>query len=277
MDLRPTAAADLPALHRVFGAAVGELYGRHGFASPAMPLAVFEALQRHVIATGTSVVALDGDAPVAFASAWSRGDDWFLSSLFVAPASQGRGVGKSLLDAVWGDGFARRRTITDAIQPVSNALYGARGLLPAVPVLELAGAPARRTTTTSLERGEGDPAAIDAAAYGFDRARDHELWGSVAPATLWHRGGRPVAYSYRQGTTIGPVAGTDPDAAAAALAAELAAAQEPVRVRIPGSARRLVAVALQHGLRLSPTPGLLLLSDGARPPDALAIAGYTLF
>jgi len=31
------------------------------------------------------------------------------------------------------------------------------------------------------------------------------------------------------------------------------------------------------GLRLSPTPGLLLLSDGVPPPTSLAIGSYTLF
>lgn len=276
MDLRPTAAGDLPALHEVFVDAVGELHRRHGFAAPGAPLPIFELLQAHVMATGASMVAVDGDRPVAFGSAWWRGDDWFLASLFVAPGAQGRGLGTALLEAVWGDGFARRRTITDAFQPVSNALYAGRGLVPAVPVLDFAGAPVGAEPGT-LEAGEGDPAPIDALAYGFDRAPDHELWSGAAPRTVWHRKGRPVAYSYRLGAAIGPVAGIDAAAAAAALAAELARAREPVRVRIPGSARRLVEVALRHGLRLSPTPGLLLLSEQARPPDALALAGYTLY
>ncbi len=48
-------------------------------------------------------------------------------------------------------------------------------------------------------------------------------------------------------------------------------------MRIPGSARALVEVALRAGLRLGPVPGLLLLSEGLLPPDALAIAGYMLF
>jgi hypothetical protein len=48
-------------------------------------------------------------------------------------------------------------------------------------------------------------------------------------------------------------------------------------VRLPGSARALVEVALGAGLRLDPVPGLLLLSAGAEPPTALALSGYTLF
>jgi len=75
----------------------------------------------------------------------------------------------------------------------------------------------------------------------------------------------------------GPVAGIDAQAAADALDGELSSAGEPVTVRIPGSSRLLLEVALRRGLRLSPTPGLLLLSDDLEAPTALAIAGYTLF
>jgi hypothetical protein len=48
-------------------------------------------------------------------------------------------------------------------------------------------------------------------------------------------------------------------------------------VRVPGSSRRLVEVAIAAGLSLEPAPGLLLLSEGVRPPDALAIGSYTLY
>jgi hypothetical protein len=50
-----------------------------------------------------------------------------------------------------------------------------------------------------------------------------------------------------------------------------------VRVRIPGSARELVEVALRARLRLGEVPGLVLLSPGVEPPIALAPSGYMLF
>jgi len=50
-----------------------------------------------------------------------------------------------------------------------------------------------------------------------------------------------------------------------------------VRVRVPGSARALVDVALAAGLRLGPVPGLLLLSERLEPPTALAPSGYALY
>jgi GNAT superfamily N-acetyltransferase len=138
--LRPTTPADLPALHRLFLEAIAAVYRPHGFEPPSQPLEVFSAQQTHILNRDPDLcrVAGDGDGALGFASAWVRGDDWFLASLFVAPAAQRGGVGAALLDAVWGGDHARRRTITDAIQPVSNALYGRRGLIPATPLLTFA-------------------------------------------------------------------------------------------------------------------------------------------
>jgi GNAT superfamily N-acetyltransferase len=270
VELRPTTVADLPALHALFLASLGGVFRSHGFEPPSPTLEVFAAQQGQVLATGTCFVAEEHDGrPAGYVSAWARGDDWFLGSLFIAPKAQGRGVGSALLDAAWGD-HPRRRTITDAIQPISNALYGRRGLLPATPVLTFTGRP---RTDAVVEPGDASLAAVDTVAYGFDRSVDHAYWARFGRRTTW-----PGAYSYVfPGGAIGPVGGLGPQAAAAALQSELARADEAVTVRIPGSSRALLEVALRAKLRLAPVPGLLLLSDGLQPPDALAIASYTLF
>ncbi|MFL5927507.1 MAG: GNAT family N-acetyltransferase [Gaiellaceae bacterium] len=271
MDLRPAADGDLPVLHRIFIAAVRSVFEPHRFAPPAPRFDVFASLQRHIARTGSSVVAVGGGAVLGFASVWRRDRDWFLASLFVDPAVHARGVGGALVDSVWGDADARR-TITDAIQPVSNGLYGRRGLVPATPVLGFVGRP-RRAGTAPPPPEPADVAAIDAAAYGFDRALDHDYWSHHARRTTW-----ADAYSYAfPGGDIGPVAGLDAAAAARALAGELALAEGDVRLRIPGSSRALVEVALAAGLQPTPVPGLLLLSDGVAPPTSLAIAGYALY
>jgi GNAT superfamily N-acetyltransferase len=281
VELRATAADDLPDLHEVFLDAIAGVYRPHGFEPPAPPLEVFTAQQEHLLRHDAErcAVLVEHGRPVAFASAWIRGGDWFLASLFVSPSLQRHGAGRALLDAVWGTGTLGRRTLTDAIQPVSNALYARRGLVPAAPVLSFGGRPAGGKA--SLQPGEAsvaELAAIDAHAYGFDRAIDHRFWEQAGRRTTWCRDGRAVAYSYRfPGGAVGPVAGLDPAAAAGALSGELARADGEVRVRVPGTARGLVGCALDAGLRLSPTPGLLLLSDGVHPPDALAIGSYTLY
>lgn len=270
VDLRPTTADDLPALHELFTAALGGVFEPHGFEVPAPQLEVFANQQQHLIATGTSVVAEADGRALGFASAWQRGEDWFLASLFVEETAQGSGVGSALLAAVWG-ASRRRRTITDAIQPVSNGLYGRHGLIPATPVLRFSGIP--QSDGRDLDLEPADLAAIDAAAYGFDRAVDHAYWEQHGRRTTWRD-----AYAYAfPGGDIGPVAGLDAAAAARALAAELARADGAVRLRIPGSSRALVEVALAAGLRLDPVPGLLLLSETAPPPTALALAGFVLF
>ncbi len=269
MELRPTTDADLAATHETFVEAIGSVFGPHGFEAPAPPLEVFADLQRHVAATGLSYVAEHDERIVGFGSSWTRGDDWFLASLFVRPEAQGSGVGPALLDAVWGSA-SRRRTMTDSIQPVSNAVYGRRGLIPVTPVLTFTGLP---RLDAELDEADADIAALDAAAYGFDRAVDHRFWAGIARRTTWGD-----AYSYAfPGGDIGPVAGATPGAAARALAAELARAGGPVRVRIPGSARGLVATALRAGLRLGDVPGFLLLSGEVEAPTALAPSGYLLY
>jgi len=103
-------------------------------------------------------------------------------------------------------------------------------------------------------------------------------WATRARGTLWHRGGEPAAYSYAaDGGGIGPIAGMDAGAAADALRAELAHGDgRPVDVVVPGSARELVAAALEGGLRFYAPPGLLVVSPGVDLPRALAISGYWL-
>ncbi len=270
MELRPTTDGDLPALHAIFLDAIGSVFLPHGFEPPAPSLETFSNLQGHILRTGTSVVAETDGRVLGYGSSWARGEDWFLASLFVDPAAHGRGLGSALLDAVWTPA-SRRRTMTDAIQPISNALYGGRGLVPATPLLTFQGRP--QIDEPLLERGAADLGRIDELAYGFDREVDHLHWSRHARRTEWRDA---YSYAFPDGE-IGPVAGETPAAAAAALAGELAAAAGKVRVRIPGSARLLVEVALAARLRLAPVPGLLLLSRGVEPPAALAPSSYALY
>jgi GNAT superfamily N-acetyltransferase len=219
---------------------------------------------------------------VGFSAALVRGDAWFLSALFVSPEYQGRRIGRELLDRAWMGEYRRRTTITDSIQPVSTTLYARRGLIPTTPILSLSGSP-RCDPPADLEAVPTEPDALttlDRAAYGFGRGADHRFWREhAAEANLWLIAGQPIAYSYvdDQGL-IGPLAGRDGEAAALALQAELARREsQHAAIDVPGTARRLVATALGSGLRATRPPGLLLLSEGAESPQALAISGYWLF
>jgi len=280
MDFRPATAEDFEAEFRVLDAAEGGLRKRHGFPWRPPPLDAFSAAHAYLLRTdpGRSWVAEEDGEVVGYAAAWERDGHWFLCDLFVHPAGQAGGIGTRLLDLTWGDGPERRMTLADAIQPVSNGMYARRGLVPATPMLELGGTP--RVDSGVLEPAAPEPgalAAVDAVAYGFDRTGDHVHWSTVRPATVWLRDSEPVAYSYSTPSgRIGPVAGVDPPAAAAALRSELARADGEVSLDAPGSARDVVEAALAAGLRFTGPPGLLLLSRGLEPPRALVISGYWL-
>jgi GNAT superfamily N-acetyltransferase len=281
VELRPATEADLAAEEAVFRAAIGEVYERHNLAAPTPPPEAFRSHHRHLLRHDAERcwVAEEGGRVVGYSAALARGDAWHLASLFILPEHQGAGLGKRLLDAAWGEGYRNRRVLTDAIQPVSNGLYAKRGLIPVAPNLHLGGT--GKADAPELEATEPDPAvlaSLDLAGYGFDRAVDHAYWQELGRCTVWLRGGEPCAYSYAYPwETIGPVAGVDGNAAADAFRAEVARADGPVSLVVPGSSRELVAAALDAGLRFTRPPGLLLLGAGVEPPRALAISGYSLF
>ena len=301
MEIRPTTPADLQAQHEVFREAIGEVFRRHSFDPPDPPLEAFVAQQGHLLEHDGErcFVAEEDGRIVGFSAAMARGDTWYLSSLFVAPDHQATGLGQRLLERSWGDSYARRLTMTDSIQPVSNGLYARRGLIPTTPVLNLAGRPSNtvlqgydphgsgalgssNTVLQGLEPSEPSAealAALDLAGYGFPRAIDHAYWSRHARATLWLRDGEPVAYSYAWANgRIGPLAALDGAAGAGALRGELARRPgEPSVVAVPGTSAELVGEALAAGLRITGPPALLLLSQPANPPRALAISGYSLF
>jgi hypothetical protein len=169
-------------------------------------------------------------------------------------------------------------TITDAIQPISNAIYARLGLIPSTPILVMGGtARVPLSELTSRSPSAAELATLDQAAYGFDRARDHAFWASQARATLWLRDGDPIAYSYvADGGWLGPLAGQDEICAADALRAELS--RHPnVTLEIPGSCGALVEAAFDAGLKIVNPPGLLLHSRPVKLPTALVISGYWFF
>lgn len=285
IEFRRASEADLAGEFAAFVAAIEELRTRRGgafAAAPFDPEGRWVQVHRHLLAhdSDRSFVAEEHGRIIGFTAALVRDDWWFLSAMFIHPEHQRQGVGRRLLDLAWDGTHERRITITEAIQPVSTGLYAQRGLLPITPVLGFAGQPSIDPPDSALQRAAPTPAAlkaIDLAAYGVDRAVDHEFWARTSsPATVWLRDGEPCAYSYPGLWGIGPVAGCDDGAAAHALRAELAArANESVRVDIPGSATALLQVALDAGLTLD-DPGLLLLSQPQKPPTALAIHSYWL-
>jgi GNAT superfamily N-acetyltransferase len=284
IEFRLADSSDLKAEYEVFSAAEGELWERHNLGWSSGPFEKWKQPHEHLLAVdgSRSFVAVDDGRVVGFSAALQRGETWFFSALFVLPEYQGMGVGRELITRSWSDSARRLITITDSIQPISNGLYARRGLIPATPVLSLAGEPSS-DTPVGLVAETVDAAVlapIDAIAYGFDRTADHRYWLKHSErATCWLRDGEPVGYAYAAPSgVVGPVAGIDAASAAAVLQAELAGRRgQKTTVLVPGTARQLVATALAAGLRFARPPGLLLTSSNYELPQALAISGYWLF
>ncbi len=273
--------ADVPAAYAIFCRAEGSLVREHGFPWVDPPFEGWSRTPAHLLATdpGHCFVAEDAGSLVGFTAALERDDLWFFAALFISPAYQGRGIGRRLFELAAADAPRHRVTITDSIQPISTALYGRYGLLPATPVVGFAGEPTVREPPDLQPAAPTPPALemLDRSAYGCSRAPDHPYWASRGTGTLWLRNGQPVAYAYvRADGRLGPLAGRDPESAAAALRAELARLPS-VQLVVPGSARRLVEAALGAGLRIDPPPGLLLLSEDAPAPANLVLSSYFLY
>ena len=236
------------------------------------------AARRLTTDQGRSFVAEAGGSMVVYASALVREPWRYFSALFVDPTFQSRGIGRALFERCTAPWPARHVTIVDAHRPVSTGLYASKGLIPSTPLLVLGGTP-RMSTPPDLEPGPTDAAslaALDQAAYGFDRALDHVFWAGTSEGVLWRRRGGILAYAYgKPGGWLGPLAGRDEAAAALALQAELAR-RTAVTVAIPGSCGALVEVAVRAGLRLVRPTGLLLHSRPVALPTALTVSGYWL-
>ena len=165
--------ADVAAEHRVFVRAEGGLLGGYGIPWPEPPLRWFDAIARHLLATDPArchVAVVDGQV-AGFSFAWVRDGVWFLAALFVDPDHHGQGIGGRLFDLAAAGAPSRQVTITDAIQPVSNALYARHGLVPTTPVLKFTGAPSV-DAPAGLEAGApgpGDLVELDRFGYGFER------------------------------------------------------------------------------------------------------------
>ena len=243
--------------------------------------------------TGTGDAA--GRGIVAWSSGLLRGDWWFLSSLFVLPEAQGRGVGARLFELA-GTGApagAVRATMTDSIQPVSNTLYARRGLLPREVLVEIGGRPRPGLATPRLGSLEPEPLTaasipelreIDAAASGVDRSVDHDYYLSASGRRGWlfRRAGRPVAYvMVRPDGWVGPAASVRaPDigtVAAFAIAALAAEGAEKVQAGVPARCEGVQRALWDAGLVYESTPGLLLASRPFGRLDHYVPASYGLF
>ncbi|HMK93263.1 MAG TPA: GNAT family N-acetyltransferase [Thermoleophilia bacterium] len=237
---RPAAPDEASDASAIILAALNDLAARQG--RPILPGPADRAVPalRHLIDTDAPrfVVADDGDGPVGFGAAMLRDSLRFCGGLFVLPEWQGRGVGRRLFELAMGEPTGGVQALTSsAANPVSNALYGRRGIYPQLPLLYLTGRLPLAATAGSVSAEQGRPRVavgstaalefepltpthlnelveIDVATLGIDRGRDHRWFQETAlhPGWLVRRRGRATGYVYLGGDgtegagALGPVA-----------------------------------------------------------------------
>ena len=318
---RPGRDDDLDACTGVWKAAVDDYQSRLG--QPAMPedLSPLRRLLAHALATDPDRFwvatrreedpdGVMGDAVIGFTSATVREGLWFLAMLFVRPGLQAAGAGQALMDraqagrdvdpggpavpspdAPLDTGIHTWGMCTDAAQPISNALYARRGMVPRIPVWRLIGEVRRWSALPAL------PASLEAVPFeavvvgGPDGHRrladlvsgiDRELIGAAHPeehAYLRREGrtgylvrdrgdGSVHGYIYGSGGgRLGPVAAPDPALHPALMG--VAVRETPmlgaVAMWVPGSADFATRALLDAGLRIDGFPGLICWSRREHP------------
>ncbi len=279
IHLRPASPADLPACERIWRDGLNGYLGPLGLPEVPSDNPGLRRLHAHTLATDPSRfwVAEREAAPIAFGSAVLRGPVWFLSMLFVNPDAQANGLGRAVLERILPtprDGVTLA-TVTDSVQPISNALYASLGIVPRQPMFNFVGRPRAGWTGPPLPPGvvaipivgedpayEAERDALDRYVVGFDHPDDHRFATNAdqqrfayrdADGALVAHGGASLA------GRVGPIATRDPTLLAPVLA-HLLVTIEPrgaSSVYLSGAAGDGVRLLLDAGLRIEGFPFLV--------------------
>jgi ribosomal protein S18 acetylase RimI-like enzyme len=229
--LRPLAAADLPG-----AAALTSSFG--------WPHRVED--WQFMLETGAGLAAERDGALLGTAMSWTYGPDWAaMGAIGVAPAAQGQGLGRRLVEAVLA-GLGDRNVVLHATE-VAIPLYSSFGFAPSSVVRQYQGAAfgAGLLALAPGERlrpiGRSDPAvlaSLDRDATGMDRFRlMHALLEAGAGVALDRDGavtGFALLRRFGRGHVIGPVVAPDPERARALIGHFLASRPgQFMRVDVP--------------------------------------------
>lgn len=221
----------------------------------------------------TVVVAASAGGPLVGWGATRRTPSGeLLSDLFVEPASQGRGVGRALLRALWpgAPGTPGRFTFSSR-HPGALPLYARAGLQPIWPLLYLSGDPRRLPTDGArvVHVDAEDAADGERRLTGSDRRADYRYWapGPSAGGLLVYDDDRLIAAGAGAPHQLSHL--TCPaqrDAAFAATATLSALGGARVTACLPGPHPAL-GVLLDHGWRVEDYDLAMTTPDVELPPS----------
>jgi len=203
--IRRASLGDLPAIRAILAA--------HDNDGPVTAVDIVGPYLRHFIQHDIALVSVLGGEVVAYGAAIDTGLVRHLADLFVRSDLLGRGIGRALLAAVFGD--ARRRTTFASDDPRALPLYVRAGLTPLWPALfleasaTLLAAPARSLTIEAADPGR--LAELERAWTGAARPLDHRFWASQAHAEAFVvlDAGEPVAFAYARARQVGTARAID--------------------------------------------------------------------
>jgi len=194
-------------------AEIRSVLAEHGNDGPHPTIDIVGPYVRHLIATAHAFVVDEGDRLAAFGATIETGHGRHLTDLFVRSDRLGQGMGRPLLDAVFGAAWPRTTFASD--DPRALPLYIRAGMTPLWPHLYLLGAGSslpdggRELTTESADAPR--LAALDRDWTGVDRPVDHAFWTSQsgADAFVVLDAGEVVAGGCGRDRQLGPARALD--------------------------------------------------------------------
>jgi GNAT superfamily N-acetyltransferase len=174
--IRAATPDDIPAIRSILAA--------HGNDGPVRTVDIVGPYVAHLVGHHRAMVSVSDEGIVAFGATVDAGVAVHLADLFVRPDLLGRGIGRPLLAAVFGD--APRRTTFASDDPRALPIYVRAGMAPHWACLYVEGAsaalPAAPAGMELAAAGPAELAALELAWTGVDRSVDHAFWASQAAA-----------------------------------------------------------------------------------------------
>jgi GNAT superfamily N-acetyltransferase len=165
-------------------AAIRSILAEHGNDGPIVTADVVGPYVRHLITAHRALVTEEGGEVVAFGAVVDAGVSTHLADLFVRSSRLGQGIGRPLLDALFGQAAPRTTFASD--DPRALPVYVRAGMAPLWVSLYLEG---QATTVPppprSLDLAAAGPAALASLERewtGHDRSADHAHWASQPDA-----------------------------------------------------------------------------------------------
>jgi GNAT superfamily N-acetyltransferase len=288
MKFRKLEAPDRIPVYKLFRESLWDYMLQHGLAdsSDANDIDEFfhrqENLYVHLEHTASEDWVAEGENQeiLGWARSIERNDHLQLTHFFVSSATQGRGIGRALLDLAFPLDRGKQRSVIATPNSSALSLYLRYDVSFQGMAFSFFGEPKQRKLTSDLEieHARVSPetlqaiTGIDTQVLGYERQIDLEFFMNHQPPCLFRRDGQVVAYAFgSDGYAAGPAAALNPEDLPALLQwIEQSACQmqqNSLWLTIPAAARHAVSWALESGYKMDPFHEILLAKSPSMKLD----------